>query len=162
MGSKTLLGMIGVIFAAGKSSIFLATAIVSTLLKEKELRLQRWIHHTSDTSVWTVRKAYCTAATSSGTETGRASILKWPSVTSSLAAILAGTMELSLALEIRADWSMAVFTPITANVFTTMLKGEDICMLDFMTWYILQSLCILVVDVLPTLAWSQSQAECLS
>lgn len=37
MGCKTLAGMMGVILAAARSSIFLATATVSTLLKEQKL-----------------------------------------------------------------------------------------------------------------------------
>lgn len=37
MGCKTLAGMMGVILAAARSSIFLATARVSTLLKEKKI-----------------------------------------------------------------------------------------------------------------------------
>lgn len=36
-GFKTLSGMMGVILAAARSSMFLATARVSTLLKETEL-----------------------------------------------------------------------------------------------------------------------------
>lgn len=36
MGCKTLAGMMGVILATARSSIFLATARVSTLLKEQE------------------------------------------------------------------------------------------------------------------------------
>ena len=36
-GFKTLLGMMGVILAAARSSMFLATARVSTLLRETEL-----------------------------------------------------------------------------------------------------------------------------
>lgn len=59
----------------------------------------------------------------SGTETGRASILKWPSLMLSLTAILAGTMEFNFALDITAAWRMAVFTPITANEFTATLEG---------------------------------------
>lgn len=140
-GFKTLSGMMGVILAAARSSMFLATARVSTLLKETEL------NNMSSKEIFFLQgkgnvlkdQTYCTAAMCSGTETGRASILKLPSVMSSLAAILAGTIEFSLALEISTAWSMAVLTPITANVFTATLEAEDICKLHIMTCSTLNS-----------------------
>lgn len=77
-GLKTFSGMMGVILAAARSSMFFATARVSTLLKETEL------NHISSKDIFFLlgedsvlkSQTYCTAAICSGTETGRASILK--------------------------------------------------------------------------------------
>lgn len=118
-------GSIGVILAAARSSTFLATAIVSTLLNKSGFKLTKFQNHMIHVPWWQGKGTYFTDANLLMPGTGRKSNLKLPWVMSNLASIFAGTIVWTLAFVITEAWMKAVFTPMTAYVWMAALQGTD-------------------------------------